>query len=62
MYDSEKTQGHKAYIENANERRYEFIDQIDTIQIFSSEIDNNTPLETDDFEKFQNIKNLVNAI
>ncbi len=56
MYDSNKTENQLTYIEYANEYGYEFVEQLDKMQIFVTDADNQIMLETDDREKFENIK------
>lgn len=56
FFDSENSESLKSYIEYGKEYGYEFVDNINQIQIFVTEAENNIPFETDEAEKFENIK------
>ncbi len=56
IFDSKQTDGLKTYIDYAKEYGYNFITQAGKIQIFVTEVDNPIPLETDQREKFETIK------
>ncbi len=56
IFDSQKSANLETYIDYATEYGYTFVTQIGKMQIFTTDIDNPIPLETDPREKFENIK------
>ncbi len=60
VFNPDITDNQQTYIDYAKEAGWNFVTQLNQMQIFSSEIDNPIPFETDEKEKLDNIKKCMN--
>ncbi len=60
IFNPSQTENQKVYIEMARESGWEFVAESNKLQVFSSGADNPIEFETDEEEKFKNIKKCIN--